>query len=293
MMEEAAKKEPKLTDLVAVLRENPMLGAQDLIFSDVPGLDPNFLVDVAGDYDFEGIEIRLRPKATVSKHVHKNCVTCEKSLSAEDWVCGVGGHCRKCENQTIRENREKSDRKRKEKDEADVKRKARDDAEVLKLERRRAEGEAQKRAAKKRERLAKEAQANSVKMQLRARARAAEEAKQEKAKAKNARKEREKAEKIEQALIDEQDEAKRLQKEALQFWNEQQLKERENEPPEALVPIEAQSQKTPDCVVCLVQPKFVALIPCGHICACSDCAPKLKKCPLCRSLITGTLKTYF
>ena len=91
MMEEAAKKESKLTDLVVVLRKNPMLGAQDLIFSDVPGLDPNFLVDVAGDYDFEGIEIRLRPKATVAKHVHKNGVSMKKRLEASRMSFGCAG----------------------------------------------------------------------------------------------------------------------------------------------------------------------------------------------------------
>ena len=37
------------------------------------------------------------------------------------------------------------------------------------------------------------------------------------------------------------------------------------------------------CIVCFVNPKSHAAVPCGHQCACGDCAAKLKECPVCRS----------
>jgi len=36
------------------------------------------------------------------------------------------------------------------------------------------------------------------------------------------------------------------------------------------------------CVICLVKPKNIVLIPCGHVCACKKCLEQLDKCPMCR-----------
>jgi len=50
------------------------------------------------------------------------------------------------------------------------------------------------------------------------------------------------------------------------------------------------------CVICLDKPLLIALKPCGHVCACHKCAKKLPihgECPICRTVITGTLKVYF
>ncbi len=46
------------------------------------------------------------------------------------------------------------------------------------------------------------------------------------------------------------------------------------------------------CVVCLTAPKSICFSPCGHICCCTECGDKskLKKCPLCRGIITGRQK---
>ncbi len=38
-----------------------------------------------------------------------------------------------------------------------------------------------------------------------------------------------------------------------------------------------------ECVVCLSAEPVMALMPCGHRCACADCAPSLSLCPICRS----------
>jgi len=37
-----------------------------------------------------------------------------------------------------------------------------------------------------------------------------------------------------------------------------------------------------ECVVCLTAEPVMALMPCGHRCACADCAPALRMCPICR-----------
>jgi E3 ubiquitin-protein ligase MUL1 len=43
------------------------------------------------------------------------------------------------------------------------------------------------------------------------------------------------------------------------------------------------------CTVCLVNPKEVILLNCGHVCVCADCCLKLNsKCPVCRSEISST-----
>ena len=37
------------------------------------------------------------------------------------------------------------------------------------------------------------------------------------------------------------------------------------------------------CIVCFINPKSHAAVPCGHLCACGDCSVKMMKCPVCRN----------
>ncbi|XP_041354958.1 uncharacterized protein LOC121372607 [Gigantopelta aegis] len=46
------------------------------------------------------------------------------------------------------------------------------------------------------------------------------------------------------------------------------------------------------CKVCLENNVNVVFLPCGHLCCCVDCAARLRKCPLCRSRIEGTVRAY-
>ncbi|VDI35401.1 baculoviral IAP repeat-containing protein 2/3 [Mytilus galloprovincialis] len=46
------------------------------------------------------------------------------------------------------------------------------------------------------------------------------------------------------------------------------------------------------CKVCLDLDVSIAFLPCGHIVCCKDCAPAMRKCPICRKYIKGTVKTY-
>ncbi|KAK3249300.1 hypothetical protein CYMTET_41245 [Cymbomonas tetramitiformis] len=48
------------------------------------------------------------------------------------------------------------------------------------------------------------------------------------------------------------------------------------------------------CVLCMDETPSVAIIPCGHMCMCTECAKnaRVKTCPLCRATAKGTLKVY-
>ncbi|XP_033740988.1 baculoviral IAP repeat-containing protein 2-like [Pecten maximus] len=46
------------------------------------------------------------------------------------------------------------------------------------------------------------------------------------------------------------------------------------------------------CKVCLQAPVSIVFLPCGHLSCCAECAPALKNCPICRSNIKGSVKTF-
>lgn len=46
------------------------------------------------------------------------------------------------------------------------------------------------------------------------------------------------------------------------------------------------------CAVCLSAQRSHALDPCGHLCACYNCATKLNSCPMCRRPISRILQIY-
>ncbi|KAI3469514.1 hypothetical protein Pfo_026177 [Paulownia fortunei] len=49
-----------------------------------------------------------------------------------------------------------------------------------------------------------------------------------------------------------------------------------------------------ECVICMTEPKDIALLPCRHMCMCSNCAKALRlqsnKCPICREVIEALLE---
>lgn len=60
---------------------------------------------------------------------------------------------------------------------------------------------------------------------------------------------------------------------------------------------DAENEKT--CRICLSNPKNVILLPCGHVCACPDCAVALMsgrsglpKCPICRTVVKEKKAAY-
>ena len=53
---------------------------------------------------------------------------------------------------------------------------------------------------------------------------------------------------------------------------------------------ELQDEKS--CKICLDKTIDCVIQPCGHLCACLECARALKKCPVCRVKITEIIKVY-
>lgn len=46
------------------------------------------------------------------------------------------------------------------------------------------------------------------------------------------------------------------------------------------------------CKICMDNEIGVVFLPCGHLTTCVTCAPSLKDCPVCRSVIKGTVRTF-
>jgi len=46
------------------------------------------------------------------------------------------------------------------------------------------------------------------------------------------------------------------------------------------------------CVICEDHEKEIAFQPCGHVCACYNCAVQLPDCPICRVEYTDFLRVY-
>ena len=54
----------------------------------------------------------------------------------------------------------------------------------------------------------------------------------------------------------------------------------------------AEMFKASECVVCLENEAVMALMPCGHRCACEACAPNLRNCPMCRQPVRESMRIY-
>lgn len=47
------------------------------------------------------------------------------------------------------------------------------------------------------------------------------------------------------------------------------------------------------CTLCHVHEKNIVLVPCGHVCVCSECGDRIVRCPVCKIVITSILYLYF
>ncbi|XP_063445316.1 baculoviral IAP repeat-containing protein 7-like [Mytilus trossulus] len=57
--------------------------------------------------------------------------------------------------------------------------------------------------------------------------------------------------------------------------------------------LEEENQNLKDqqtCKICLDEPIAIVFLPCGHMASCANCAPALRRCPICRVFIKGTVK---
>ncbi|XP_078525073.1 baculoviral IAP repeat-containing protein 7-B-like [Lissotriton helveticus] len=46
------------------------------------------------------------------------------------------------------------------------------------------------------------------------------------------------------------------------------------------------------CKVCMDNQVSIVFVPCGHLVVCLECAPSLAECPICRTPIRGTVRTF-
>lgn len=46
------------------------------------------------------------------------------------------------------------------------------------------------------------------------------------------------------------------------------------------------------CVVCLTKDKNILYLPCAHLATCLDCSYSLQTCPMCRSAVQATVRTF-
>ncbi|XP_069131056.1 uncharacterized protein [Argopecten irradians] len=46
------------------------------------------------------------------------------------------------------------------------------------------------------------------------------------------------------------------------------------------------------CKICMDNLVCISFLPCGHLCCCAECAPAMVKCPICRQIIRGSVRTY-
>ncbi|XP_050515625.1 death-associated inhibitor of apoptosis 2 [Diabrotica virgifera virgifera] len=47
------------------------------------------------------------------------------------------------------------------------------------------------------------------------------------------------------------------------------------------------------CKICMDSEVGIVFLPCGHLATCVNCAPNLEDCPVCRSTIKATVRTFF
>ena len=47
-----------------------------------------------------------------------------------------------------------------------------------------------------------------------------------------------------------------------------------------------------NCKLCEESPAEVAFLPCGHLATCSDCAPAMKSCLICKVVVKATVKVF-
>ncbi|XP_028591253.2 baculoviral IAP repeat-containing protein 7 [Podarcis muralis] len=46
------------------------------------------------------------------------------------------------------------------------------------------------------------------------------------------------------------------------------------------------------CKVCMDKDVSIVLVPCGHLVVCTECAPNLRRCPICRGVIHDSMKAF-
>ncbi|XP_067674319.1 E3 ubiquitin-protein ligase XIAP-like isoform X2 [Haliotis asinina] len=65
-----------------------------------------------------------------------------------------------------------------------------------------------------------------------------------------------------------------------------------DEDSQSLIEENRQLKEQRQCKICMEDEVNVVFLPCGHLVCCATCAPALRKCPICRANIRGTVRTF-
>ncbi|XP_052088632.1 uncharacterized protein LOC127725587 isoform X2 [Mytilus californianus] len=72
---------------------------------------------------------------------------------------------------------------------------------------------------------------------------------------------------------------------------EEDSKKSTEENPEKIQKENEELKELYTCKICLDERVGITFVPCGHLVTCKTCSPKIRRCPLCRTFIRGTIKT--
>ncbi|KAK6171490.1 hypothetical protein SNE40_019668 [Patella caerulea] len=74
--------------------------------------------------------------------------------------------------------------------------------------------------------------------------------------------------------------------------NDEEISGESNADHESLILENQRLKEQRTCKICMDEEANIVLLPCGHLVSCASCAPALRKCPICRANIKGTVRTY-
>ncbi|XP_067676813.1 baculoviral IAP repeat-containing protein 7-like [Haliotis asinina] len=73
---------------------------------------------------------------------------------------------------------------------------------------------------------------------------------------------------------------------------EKAMDDSSDEDSQSLMEENRQLKEQRQCKICMDEEVNVVFLPCGHLVCCATCAPALRKCPICRANIRGTVRTF-
>ncbi|XP_048240043.1 baculoviral IAP repeat-containing protein 7-like [Haliotis rufescens] len=73
---------------------------------------------------------------------------------------------------------------------------------------------------------------------------------------------------------------------------ERAMDDSSDEDSQSLMEENRQLKEQRQCKICMDEEVNVVFLPCGHLVCCATCAPALRKCPICRANIRGTVRTF-
>jgi L-lactate utilization protein LutB len=74
---------------------------------------------------------------------------------------------------------------------------------------------------------------------------------------------------------------------------EQQMNGTQNVPTSKKISKQESEEKNESyCIICLDNKKNIVFLPCAHFVSCMECGLSMKNCPVCRTKIQATVRTF-